>query len=216
MAKSLLTSLLVWLVLNACSPSIPVSGQQAKDLLISNADMGYQYVKDGDKTIDMVDFYRDVSYMKDTVKKWRSAFFASFVPKQFETGVPSTVVENMVWVFTSPNDATQYYRAWLTPLYGARFTSLANGGLSFSPNLQERKEYGARALTVELIGDEAKGWWTVDGEAVVMFRHANIVVWFAASPVKVTRDPFPEQRVQKSFNQVVELARVVERRIITR
>ncbi len=106
--------------------------------------------------------------MKDTVKKWRSAFFTSFVPKQITIDVPSTAVDNIVWVFGSPDDATQYFRNWITPLYGARFTSL--GGLSFlSPSLQERKEYGANPIVVEPIGEEAKAWWTVDREAVVMF-----------------------------------------------
>lgn len=180
-----------------------------------SADLDYRYVKDGDKTIDLVNFYSDVSYMQDIAKKWRSAIFTRFVPRQFETGVPSAVVENMVWVFRSPTDATQYFRDWVTPLYGARFTSL--GGLSFlSPSLQEWKEYSARAITVKPLADEAKGWWTVDGEVVVMFRRANVMVWLAASPVKVMHDPFPEERVQESFDQILELAYVAERMIAAR
>jgi hypothetical protein len=59
LAQTLLTVLSVWLALSACSPSQPVSGQKAEDLLLASADLEHQYIKDGDKTIDMVSFYQE-------------------------------------------------------------------------------------------------------------------------------------------------------------
>jgi hypothetical protein len=176
--------------------------------------LDYQYVKDGDRSVDLAAWYGDSIY-QERGKAWTSAQAVAFVPRQFVRGVPSHNIENMVWVFSSAKRASGHFGDWLTPTFGARFTRLTDFcNLSFAD-----WDTCFKPMAVPKIGDAAKGWWSTvapaaepapDLQPVIMYIKGNVVVWLAASPYA------GDEARQLSRAHLVKLAEGIEARITIR
>lgn len=65
------------------------------------------------------------------------------------------------------------------------------------------------------LGNEAKFWWNISQQPVVLFRSGNVVVWLGAIPnVRVVEtENRTQKKVSDSYVQLANLASVLESRI---
>ena len=74
-----------------------------------------------------------------------------------------------------------------------------------------------RQIDVLGIGDEAKGWWNgyFALQPVIIFRSGNVLVWLGAIPrySNVSVGDWTPIR-DASYGQLLDLARIIERRIM--
>ena len=181
-----------------------------------------------------------VRYFGDKKKRWRSAHFerlelddnlTSFEERLVFYEVPNRTIENIVWVFHSNEDAAEHYQKWITPLRGVSWSShLQRSGLElmgsdlYPEYLHEVEPWASLSADIDSqhlpvalpgLGDEAKFWWNIFQQPVILFRSGNVVVWLGAIPN--VRAFETENRTQKtvsdSYIQLVALASVLESRI---